>query len=74
VIRVYLSYDRNGVSTIQGIKRISTPGLRNYVGVDSLPRVRNNLGIAIISTSQGVITDKTARAGNVGGEILCEVW
>ena len=74
VIRIYLSYDRHGVSTIQGIKRISTPGLRNYVGVDKLPRVRNNLGIAIISTSKGLMTAREAGRQGVGGEVICHVW
>ena len=74
VIRVYLSYDRHGVSTILGIKRISTPGLRQYVGVDNMPRVRNNLGIAIISTSKGLMTAREAGRQGVGGEVICHVW
>lgn len=74
VIRVYLSYDRQGVSTILGIKRISTPGLRQYVGVDNMPRVRNNLGIAIISTSKGLMTAREAGRQGVGGEVICHVW
>lgn len=60
-------------SAIKELKRISKPGLRKYVGADNLPRVLNGLGIAIISTSQGVMTDKEARAKNIGGEVLCYV-
>ena len=56
------------------LKRISKPGLRKYVKADSIANVLNGLGIAIISTSRGIVTDKTARANNTGGEILCEVW
>ena len=61
-------------STIVGLKRISKPGLRNYVGSTSLPRVLNGLGIAILSTSKGIITDKEARKLNIGGEVLCHVY
>lgn len=73
VVRVYLKYVE-GESSISGIERISTPGLRNYVNKDNLPRVLNGLGIAIISTSHGVMTDKQARREAVGGEVLCHVW
>jgi small subunit ribosomal protein S8 len=59
---------------ISTIERISTPGLRKYVGVDELPRVLNGLGIAVVSTPKGVMTDKTARKENVGGEVLCYVY
>jgi small subunit ribosomal protein S8 len=59
---------------ITGIKRISKPGLRKYAKADAIPKVLNGLGVAIISTSKGVVTDKTARALNAGGEIICEVW
>lgn len=61
-------------SAIRSITRISTPGLRKYVGADSLPRVLNGLGVAILSTSQGVMSDKRARELNVGGEVLCYVY
>lgn len=74
MIRVYLKYDDNEQSIIQGLKRVSKPGQRKYVGVDNIPRVFNNLGIAILSTSKGVITDRDARKLNVGGEVLCYVW
>ncbi len=63
-----------GKPVIDGIKRVSRPGLRNYRGKDELPTVANNLGVAIVSTSQGVMTDRAARKANVGGEILCTVF
>ncbi|MEZ5435223.1 MAG: 30S ribosomal protein S8 [Pseudomonadales bacterium] len=63
-----------GKPVIDGIKRVSRPGLRNYRGKDELPTVANNLGVAIISTSQGVMTDRAARKANIGGEILCTVF
>ena len=73
-IKIALKYNsRTNLSAIEKISRISKPGLRKYTGVDSMPRVLNGLGIAIISTSKGLITDKEARKHNVGGEILCYV-
>ena len=69
-----LKYGSDEQSVITGIKRISKPGLRKYARGGEIPKVLNGLGIAILSSSKGVITDKTARASNVGGEILCEVW
>ena len=63
-----------GINAITGLKRISKPGLRVYVESDKLPRVLNGLGIAILSTSRGVMTEKQARAARVGGEVLCHVW
>ncbi len=66
--------DENGKYVITGLKRISKPGLRVYASVDKLPRVINGLGIAIISTSKGLMTDKQARAENIGGEVLAYVW
>ncbi len=74
LLRIYLKYDRNGEPVIREMKRISKPGLRRYVGADELPRVRNGLGVAIISTSSGVMTDKEARRVNVGGEVLAHVF
>jgi small subunit ribosomal protein S8 len=74
IIRIWLKYDELGNSVIHNIKRISTPGRRAYVSVDELPRVKNNLGISIITTPKGVITAREARRQNVGGEVLCEVW
>jgi small subunit ribosomal protein S8 len=72
-IRVQLKY-YNGASVITGLKRISTPGLRKYVGVEELPRVLGGLGIAVISTSKGLLTDHQAREAKVGGEVMCEIW
>jgi small subunit ribosomal protein S8 len=73
-IKIALKYDNlSGLSAIRDIKRISKPGLRKYAGAEELPRVLNGLGIAIISTSKGVITDKEARAAKVGGEVLCYI-
>jgi len=74
IIRVYLKYDEDETSVIQGLKRISKPGQRKYVDVNNIPRVYNNLGIAILSTSKGVITDRDARKLRVGVEVLCYVW
>ena len=74
LLRIYLKYNRDGVPAIQELKRISKPGLRTYVGADELPRVRGGLGIAILTTSQGVMTDKEARKINVGGEVLAYVF
>lgn len=74
LIRIYLKYDQNGAPVIQEIKRISRPGLRKYVGAGELPRVRNGLGIAILSTSQGVMTNKEARKIHIGGEVLAYVY
>ena len=73
LIRVYLKYLRGGKPVIQDIKRISKPGLRRYVGAGELPRVMNGLGIAIVSTSRGVMTDKEARRAGIGGEVLATV-
>ena len=72
-IRITLKYKDN-VKVLQGLKRISKPGLRIYASVEDLPRVLNGLGIAIISTSKGIMTDKAARNANVGGEVLAYVW
>jgi small subunit ribosomal protein S8 len=72
-IRIYLKY-KNGVSVIEGLERISTPGLRQYAGSGNIPRTLNGLGITVVSTPRGVMTDAQARAQNVGGEILCRIW
>src|SRR4029077_4106337 len=61
-------------SVIEGLRRISTPGLRRYVGASEIPRVRGGLGVAVVSTSEGVMTDTQARKKNIGGELLCYVW
>jgi len=73
VLRMYLKYV-NGEPSIRGIKRISTPGRRVYVGKESLPKVLNGLGVAIVSTSSGVVTDEVCREKGVGGEVLGHVW
>lgn len=74
VIRVALKYGPNKEKVISGLKRVSKPGLRIYAGADELPRVLKGLGTAIISTSKGIMTDKAARAENIGGEVLAFVW
>jgi small subunit ribosomal protein S8 len=72
-IRIYLKY-YNGKPVLSGLRRISVPGRRVYAGAGELPRVLNGLGVAIISTNRGVMTDKDARRLNVGGEIICYIW
>jgi len=75
VIKIALKYHpKSKIPAIKKIERVSTPGLRKYTGAEELPRVLNGLGIAILSTSKGVITDKEARNLNVGGEVLCYVY
>ena len=74
VIRITLKYGQNKEKVISGLKRVSKPGLRIYAGADELPRVLKGLGIAIISTSKGSMTDKKARAEHVGGEVLAFIW
>ncbi len=74
IIRVELRYQQNKERVITGIKRISKPGLRVYVGKEDTPRVLGGLGIAILSTSKGIVTDKNARTQGVGGEVICYVW
>ncbi len=73
-LTITLKYSENGVKVISGLKKISKPGLRVNVSADNLPRVLNGLGIAIISTSQGVMTDKKARKLGIGGEVVAYVW
>ncbi len=73
-IVVSLKYDENGDSVIQGLRRISKPGLRVYAEKDKLPKVINGLGVALISTNKGILTDKKARSLGVGGEVLAFVW
>lgn len=73
ILRLALRYV-NGSPSVVGMRRVSRPGLRQYAGATELPRVKNGLGIAIISTSQGLMTDKEARTRNIGGEILCYIW
>ena len=74
IIRITLKYDEKGIRVIDGIKRISKPGLRVYANKEDLPKVLNGLGIAIISTSQGLKTDKEAREAGIGGEVLAYIW
>ena len=74
IIRITLKYDDNRTSVISGLRRISKPGLRIYAGKNDLPRVLGGLGTAIISTSQGVMTDRDARKAGIGGEVLAYIW
>ena len=74
VIKITLKYGPNNERVINGIKRISKPGLRIYAGYEDLPKVLNGLGIAIVSTSKGLMTDRQARAQKIGGEVLAYVW
>ncbi|ACL68892.1 30S ribosomal protein S8 [Halothermothrix orenii] len=73
-LRIYLKYSKNGEKVISGLKRISKPGLRVYVKKDEVPKVLGGLGIAVLSTSRGILTDKQARQEGIGGEVLCYVW
>jgi len=74
LIRVYLKYYEEGKSVIKGLERVSKPGRRVYTDSKNIPRTRNGLGITLLSTSEGVLTDKMAQNMNVGGEVLCKVW
>ena len=74
ILKIDLKYGPSKEPVITGIKRVSKPGLRKYTSANSIPKVLNGLGIAIVSTSKGVVTDTTARSLNAGGEIICEVW
>ena len=74
IIRVTLKYGANKAKVIRGLKRVSKPGLRIYAGYEDMPKVMNGLGIAIVSTSKGIMTDKAARAQKVGGEVLAFIW
>lgn len=74
ILRVYLRYDDEQKPLIHRIERVSRPGLRVYVSHEDLPRVQGGLGVAVISTSKGVITDRQARKLKVGGEVLCQIW
>ena len=74
IIRITLKYNAGKEKVISGLRRVSKPGLRVYVGADELPQVLRGLGIAIVSTSKGVMTDKAARAAHVGGEVLAFIW
>ena len=73
VLRIYLKY-HDGRSVIRDVQRVSKPGRRQYAGVQELPKVRNGLGMAIVSTSRGVMSDRDARKNNIGGEVLAAIW
>ena len=74
LLRVRLKYAKEGQPVIRSLERVSTPGLRRYVGVNQIPRVRNGLGLAILSTSQGMMSDREARQARTGGELVAVVW
>jgi small subunit ribosomal protein S8 len=74
ILRIFLRFDQDGHSIISNLQRVSTPGRRYYVDVTKLPRVKNNMGIAMISTSKGIMTERQAQRENVGGEVLCYIW
>ncbi len=74
VLRLYLKYAAGDVNVITGIRRVSTPGRRMYVGADQLKRVMGGMGTSILSTSRGVMTDREAREAGLGGELVCQVW
>lgn len=73
-LRIYLRYSKDGTPAIMGIKRISRPGLRIYKKSDELPRIISGLGVAVVSTSKGLMTDESARTGRMGGEVICSIW
>jgi len=73
-LRLYLRYSPDGEPAIRGLERISTPGRRVYRGVDEVPKVLGGIGVAVVSTSQGLMTDARAREKRVGGEVMCRVW
>jgi small subunit ribosomal protein S8 len=73
-LRLYLKYTADDVSVISGIKRVSTPGRRVYVGTNKIPRVFSGMGTTILSTSRGLMTDREAREAGLGGEVVCQVW
>lgn len=74
IIKVYLKYGSDKQKVISGIERVSTPGIRRYSNYDKIPKVLSGLGIMIVSTSKGILTDKEARQHKMGGELLCKVW
>lgn len=74
VLKIHLKYGPRGEKLITGIKKVSRPGLRDYTGAKYAPRVLDGLGVSILSTSKGLMTDRQARKNNVGGEVLCQVW
>jgi len=74
VLTVELRYGQNNKNAIQGLRRVSRPGQRRYVSKDQLPKVRSGLGVSILTTSRGLMTDRAARKAGLGGELICEVW
>ncbi len=74
IVRVFLKYDHEGTPVIEGLKRASKPSRRYYVKSSEIPRTLNGLGITILSTSIGIVTDKVAKSNNIGGEVLCYIW
>ena len=74
VLRIYLKYGPDEASVITGIRRMSTPGRRRYVGKGDIPKVMGGLGMSIVSTSKGIMTDREAREAGLGGELVCQVW
>jgi small subunit ribosomal protein S8 len=74
VLVMQIRYGEDGVAMIDGIRRVSKPGRRVYVGKDEIPKVRNGLGVAVLTTSRGVLSDRSAREASIGGEVICEVW
>lgn len=74
ILRIHLKYDENREGSIMGVKRISKPGCRVYVGHENIPRTMNGMGVAILSTSRGIMTDRHARKECIGGELLCSIW
>jgi small subunit ribosomal protein S8 len=73
-LRIYLKYDADHAPLIRGMRRVSRPGLRQYVGASRVPRVLGGMGIAVLSTPQGILTGQEAKKQNVGGEVLCKIW
>ena len=74
VLRIYLKYTGEELSVITGVKRVSTPGRREYVPKDRIPRVMGGMGMSVLSTSRGLLTDREAREAGLGGELICQVW
>ena len=74
IIRIFLKYDNEGTPVIEGLKRASKPSRRYYVKASEIPRTLNGLGITVLSTSIGLVTDKVAKSSNIGGEVLCYIW
>ncbi|MDD5645143.1 MAG: 30S ribosomal protein S8 [bacterium] len=74
IIRIFLKYTSEGKPVIVGLKRVSKPGLRKYSSIAKIPRVYQGIGVAVLSTSKGIMTDEEARKANIGGEVLCYIW